>query len=347
MAYLSIAANQSRSAAERSAGEARAAARLAEDRLTAGLIAQGRRELNDNRGLAALAYFAEALRRGADTPGLRFMIALASRGWRDERLVLRELRATAIVALPDGFAIGGADGKIHLYDASARPVGEVQLAIEEIGLLRAHGDRLVAVGRRGVAVLERGHRTVLATIPIASPVASASLGPAADEVVVAAADALRVYGLDGALRRTLARDFSQSDTEPIWGAGHVFLAVGESVQAVDLRTMTAADDRGRRSSPGPSAARTARRSSTSTRTGSSTCSTATARGTRRSGRGSEPIEVLRVRHRRPARRDRRPRARRSTIAGRRRCARCRCRRRTRSCWSGSAATTCGPRRPTA
>ena len=133
MAYLGLAANKSRHLAEKSAGEARTAASLAEDRLTAGLIAQGRRELNDNRGLAALAYFAEALRRGADTPGLRFMIAVASRGLRDEVLVLRGERATGISATPEGFAVATAVGTIRLFD------------VRRSGLFEESGIRGVAV----------------------------------------------------------------------------------------------------------------------------------------------------------------------------------------------------------
>jgi len=145
-ASLSIAANKSRSAAETSAGEARDAAKLAEDRLTAGLIAQGRRELNDNRGVAALAYFAEALRRGADTPGLRTMIAIAERGERDEELVLHDYKAMAITTLPTGFAVGDSAGKLHLFDASAKPAGELPLELEDVYIVRARGTRLA--GRR-------------------------------------------------------------------------------------------------------------------------------------------------------------------------------------------------------
>ena len=43
----------------------------------ASLIAQGKRELNDGRAMPALAYFAAAMRRGADTPGLRAMVSIA------------------------------------------------------------------------------------------------------------------------------------------------------------------------------------------------------------------------------------------------------------------------------
>ncbi|MBA3460475.1 MAG: hypothetical protein H0T46_10970, partial [Deltaproteobacteria bacterium] len=237
MAYLSLAANRSRSQAEHSAGEARDAAKLAEERLTTGLIAQGRRELNDNRGLPALAYFAEALRRGADTPGLRFMIALAARGIPHEKLVLREYKAMAITALPSGFAVGATDGKIHFYDLAAKPIGELALEAELIGILRARGDRIAVIGRTGVTLVDAVKHTAIARIPVKDPVTTADPGPAADEITVVTAAGLTVYGTDGAIRRSLEGDFSQSDAEPVWGTGALFLAVGSSIVAIDRKTM--------------------------------------------------------------------------------------------------------------
>lgn len=237
MAYLSFQANDSRAAAEHSAGEARESARLAEDRLTAGVIAQGRRELNDNRGLAALAYFAEALRRGADTPGLRTMIALAARGMRHEVLVAQDYKAVAITTLPAGFAAGDTTGRIHFYDAAARPIGELALETDGLGILRTRGERLVAIGRTSVALVDATTRTLIARVPTAVPASNADPGPGPDEVTIASSAGLAVYGSDGVVRRAIERDLSQSDAEPVWGAGHVFLAVGTTIVAVDLKTM--------------------------------------------------------------------------------------------------------------
>ncbi|MBL0218183.1 MAG: serine/threonine-protein kinase PknK [Myxococcales bacterium] len=237
MAYLSIDANRSRGDAERSAGDARDAARLAEERLTAGLVAQGRRELNDNRGLAALVYFAEALRRGADTPGLRFMISIAERGLRDEEAVLQEFKATAIATLPGGFVVGDTTGHLHFYDTAARPAGDLAVGLDALAIVRAREARLVVVGKSGVALIDGTTRQVLARVPTKEPVTSADVGPGADELTIASSEGLGVYGTDGKLRRSIERDLSQSDADPVWGTGSVFLAIGTTIVAVDLKTM--------------------------------------------------------------------------------------------------------------
>ena len=237
MGYLSIQANQSRALAEHSAGEAHDAAKLAEDRLTTGLIAQGRRELNDNRGLAALAYFAEALRRGADTPGLRLMISLAGRGLRDEEAVLHQWRAMSITALPTGFAIGDGASNLHLFDAAAHPASDLALGIEEVTLLRARGNRLVASGRRGAVLLDAGTRKVLGRVALSELPTGADAGPAADELTITTAEDITVYGTDGKVRRTLPLELSRSDGEPVWGDHTVFYGISTQLVAIDLVTM--------------------------------------------------------------------------------------------------------------
>ena len=74
----------------RSATKARDAAKLAEERLTASLIAQGQRELNDDRALAALAYFARGAASAAPTRrGCATMVSIASRGRRTSADVSR------------------------------------------------------------------------------------------------------------------------------------------------------------------------------------------------------------------------------------------------------------------
>lgn len=239
MAYLGLAANKSRHAAEQSAGQARTAATLAEERLTAGLIAQGRRELNDNRGLAALAYFGEALRRGADSTGLRLMIAIASRGLRDEVLVLQGERVFGITQLPDpigGFAIGTTAGTVGFFDKSAKRIADLPAGVGEIGLLRTRGDKMIAIARQGLAVIDMPSRTVIATLP-AIGAAFADLGPAPDEITLLTDESISIVGFDGKERRKADYDFSQSDSEPVFGQGHVFVADGEMVRAFDLVTM--------------------------------------------------------------------------------------------------------------
>jgi hypothetical protein len=239
MAYLGLAANKSRNAAEKSAGEARTAAGLAEQRLTTGLIAQGRRELNDNRGLAALAYFAEALRRGADSPGLRLMIAIASRGLRDEVFVLQGERVFGITSLPPevgGFAIGTTTGNVGFFDAKAKRIADVPAGVGEIGLLRVRGTKMIAIARAGLAVIDIPTRTVIAKLP-AIQAAFADLGPGDDEITMLTDDAVVIVGIDGNERRKMAFDFTQSDSEPVFGQGHVFIADGETVRGIDLVNM--------------------------------------------------------------------------------------------------------------
>jgi tRNA A-37 threonylcarbamoyl transferase component Bud32 len=237
MAYLGHEAQQNRRASERSAVAANDAAKLAEERLTTGLIAQGRRELNDNRALPALAYFAEALRRGADSPGLRFMIAVARRGFRDEEIVLRDSRTAAIVALDTGFALGGAEGRVRFYDANARLAGELATGVTQLTLLHARGDRMVAVGAGGLAVIDVATRTVRAKIPRRAPVTTANFGPGPDELAVADEESIVIYGIDGTERRRATIDLSQSDAVPTWGDSAAFLAIGTAIDRLDLRTM--------------------------------------------------------------------------------------------------------------
>ncbi|MDX2093571.1 MAG: protein kinase [Kofleriaceae bacterium] len=237
MAYLRHEAQQSRRTAEHSAVAAHQAAQLAEERLTAGLVAQGRRELNDNRSLAALAYFAEALRRGADSPGLRFMIAIASRGFRDEELVIRDSRTVAIASLDEGFVVGSSEGRLRFFDAKAQPVGELAVGIRNLSLLHASGDRMLAIGDGGVGVVDIANRTLRTMIPRDVPVTTARFGPEPDELTIADEQSVTTYALDGIERRRASIDLSQSDGVPLWGDGTTFLALGTNVELLDLRTM--------------------------------------------------------------------------------------------------------------
>jgi tRNA A-37 threonylcarbamoyl transferase component Bud32 len=236
MAYLGIEATRSRRASERNAAAASEAAQLAEQRLTASLIAQGRTALNDHRELAALAYFAEAIRRGADSPGLRFMISIARRGFRDEERVLRDLGAAALVDLGEGFALGGADGRVRFFDASAQPAGELALDLAELTVLRTQRDHLIAVGTRGVAVVDRDHH-VIAKLALSRQPTTASLGPGPDELAIADEDGITIYGLDGTRRRHAEIDLTRGDLDPVWGDKVAFLAIGAALEVLDLATM--------------------------------------------------------------------------------------------------------------
>ncbi len=245
MGYLSVEANKSRSAAEQSqtaaessAVSAREAAKLAEDRLTTGMIAQGRRELNDNRGLAALAYFGEALRRGADSRGLRYMLAIAGRGIRNEKTIIRNVKTVAMASTSSGFALGTIEGMLQLYESDGTASRTIDLGLGDINVIRATDRRAVVVGRKGIAIVDTDTRSVTATFQLTSePISEAILGPAADEVSVTTAKGVVVYGHDGTLRRTLEIDLNMSDTPPVWGHGTLFVGLSSSLKAIDLRTM--------------------------------------------------------------------------------------------------------------
>ncbi|MCX5746416.1 MAG: hypothetical protein NT062_28395 [Proteobacteria bacterium] len=247
MGYLGLVANRSRAAAEHSATEAHEAAGLAEERLTASLVAQGRRELNDDRGLAALAFFGAALERGADSPGLRLMLGLASRAWPFEKLVVRDLKVSTFVRLaaPGELVVADHFGKLRWYRDGVS-IGELATELGGIFSLRLRGGRLLVVGRSGLAVVDVATRAItlalpLATEPLAATWRADEIGDAiGDEIVVVVAGSLKVFGADGKLRREAALPDDSTDVEPTWGGTGqtMFIALGTTIHAIDTRTMT-------------------------------------------------------------------------------------------------------------
>jgi tRNA A-37 threonylcarbamoyl transferase component Bud32 len=214
MAYLGIAAN-------RSADAARASAALADDRLTTSLVAQGRRELNDSHGLQALAYFAEAMRRGADSPALRLMLGYAGRGRPFERAVYTS-RTNALVADRGQFLIGGADGAVHVYAPTGEERAVIPTHIDNIAELSVSADhRVVASGdhglRGGIAVIDVDRRAVVVELDTEARPWHVRLGPGADEIAVAASDGFRIYDVHGAQRRFHAANQAMAGTDPSIG----------------------------------------------------------------------------------------------------------------------------------
>ncbi|MCX5743466.1 MAG: AAA family ATPase, partial [Proteobacteria bacterium] len=201
MAYLGVVAS-------RNASEATTSARLAEDRLTQSLIAQGRRELNDGRTTPALAYFAEGLRRGADSRGLRLMIAIASRGWKDTRAVIRDAHVTTIVGDGERVITGHESGELRWWRADGTPDGTTPTDLGAVSFLTPGTDgSLVALGRNGVLVLDP-RRTPVARFKPGSIPWEAARGPAVDELceVFGYFDRARVahlFGADGIERFTI------------------------------------------------------------------------------------------------------------------------------------------------
>ena len=237
MASLSVAANRSRSAAEKSEGEARKAAALAEDRLTAGLIAQGRRELNDHRALSALAYFAEVLRRGADTPGLRYMIGIARRGVPNEIAVLHGRHDVVITALDTGFALGDDGDQITLFDGTGAQVATIDPRVDDLQDLRYRDGKLLAVGIEGFAVIDVATRAITATVPFEEGTRDARLGPGADELTYMTGAGVIVVGLDGTKRREAAIALAEPDQFASWSRDRLYAVVDEELRVLDLRTM--------------------------------------------------------------------------------------------------------------
>ena len=250
MAYLGLAADRSRTDAEASAAAARSAASLAEDRLTQALVAQGRRELNDGKAISALAYFAEGLARGVDTPALRFMIAMAERSFRDEKLVLRDRAYTSVATPAAGLVLGDRDGGLTFFGPHLEPQGRLALGIGAVSRIRARGDRLLALGNAKLAIVDRATHTLVTVIAAHTPPAAAHLGPGDDEISSVEHDGIYVYGFDGATRRSVAFDMERDvdgDTMFTTGAKEVVFTVprpgvhgaihGANVAVVDLATM--------------------------------------------------------------------------------------------------------------
>jgi len=239
MLYLSVQANRSRGEAERSATEAHDAAKLAEDRLTQGLIAQGRRELNDGRATQALAYFAEAMRRGSDGIALREMIALGSRGWKWERRVIRPGTFSALTSTAKHLVAGDQGGVVHWWTLTGEPAGELATEIEAIEQIAPlDGERLIVTGQGGIVIIE--DRKIAQRIKVPDVAYMAHLGPGADELTAATHDAFMVFGLDGTLRRKIALEGHETGWQPAFEQHGAFVIVGGqgALTLIDLRAMT-------------------------------------------------------------------------------------------------------------
>jgi tRNA A-37 threonylcarbamoyl transferase component Bud32 len=238
MAYLSSVANDSRERAQRDEARARDAAKLAEDRLTASLFAQGKRELNDGRALQALVYLAEAMRRGTDSTGLREMVSIASRGWRDILLVEHDISQSAITGSPDGWiAAGDSKGHVRWWSDTGKLVDDVDAGIGVISTLHVvPGGGVCAAGRDGIAVLDAKHHVIThirtERVWIANP------GPAPDEVSAIQEGWAIVYGADGTKRRSV-RFTTDLSAEPRFDphGGHFLFWLRGELSSVDLSTM--------------------------------------------------------------------------------------------------------------
>ncbi len=238
MGYLSVQANESRTQAEQSAGAARDAATLAEDRLTTSMVAQGRRELNDGRALASLAYLGEAMRRGADTTAIRTMIGLASRGWRWVKHTDRSDLSTA--GMVGGYlAVADPQGGLRFFDDSARQVGMITTGVAYPQRITDAPGRAVTVGRDAVAIVDTQTFTLLQKLVPETPARLAHLGPGADEVTVFEEAGLVVYGLDGKPRRRHEYN-TESAVEPVIAASgrYALFEHGKELHHIDLQTMT-------------------------------------------------------------------------------------------------------------
>ncbi len=238
MGYLSVQANESRTQAEQSAVAARDAAALAEDRLTTSMIAQGRRELNDGRALAALAYLGEAMRRGADTTAIRTMIGFANRGWRWVKHTDRSDLATASKT-DDYLCVADPQGRLRFFDHRSQEVGALDTGLVYPQRITGIPGRAAAVGRDAIAVVDTKTFALVTTLVPETPARLAHPGPGADEITVFEEAGLIVYGLDGTPRRR--HDYNtQGATEPVIDASGRYALFEHDTQLhhIDLQTMT-------------------------------------------------------------------------------------------------------------
>jgi tRNA A-37 threonylcarbamoyl transferase component Bud32 len=240
MLYLSLQANRSRGDAERSASAAHTSAKLAEDRLTQGLIAQGRRELNDGRSPPALAYFAEAMRRGADSIALREMIALASRGWKWQRRVIRPATFTALTSSATNLIAGDQGGTLHWWTLTGEPAGELATGIENIEEIKPLPDgRLLVTGQGGIVVVTTD-RTIARRLKPDGVAYMARFGPGDGEIVAAEHEAFVIYGPDGTERRRIVLQPAETGWQPAFEQHTKYAVVGGqgALVLIDLQTMT-------------------------------------------------------------------------------------------------------------
>jgi hypothetical protein len=209
MTYLSRQADASRRDAQVNAESARAAAVLAEDRLTRSMIVQGRRELDDGRTPFALAYFAEALRRGGDSEALRLMIGLASWPWRHQRLAWQTTWITMVAHRMGApwFAASDADGHVRWWgvDGAARGSRDFAAGVHRIAVdHRGRSLTATLTGRAVVIDVVGGAPDREVALPDDATYAVA--GPGADEVTAIVATGAVVLGLDGKRRRAAPVD---------------------------------------------------------------------------------------------------------------------------------------------
>jgi tRNA A-37 threonylcarbamoyl transferase component Bud32 len=246
MAYLSIQANDSRHQAETSATKAGEARALAEDRLTQSLIAQGRRELADNRELNALAYFRAALERGANTHALREMISIANRGRSAELHIATGSGMATLVASPAGwFASGDETGTVHYFKADGAPDGEVVTGQPFVSDVRLTPDGGLVLSVADAVLVVDAQRHVAHTVHTKAQPWSAVVGPDPDAITTVDRDGFHVYGLDGTLRRTMPGPPEGTDG-PIAiaaDAKHAAWKAGSTITVADLiagtsRTLT-------------------------------------------------------------------------------------------------------------
>jgi WD40 repeat protein len=134
--------------------DTRAARELAEARLTAGYVEQGRQALLDNKHAEAAAYLTAAWRRDDRSPAVAFMLARAVESLRPERLRLSGHDGTVWWAefSPGGKQIATADDRsARLWDAGT---GELRFTLAHDDMVAsavfsADGHRLATASRDG------------------------------------------------------------------------------------------------------------------------------------------------------------------------------------------------------
>jgi hypothetical protein len=132
------------------------------------------------------------------------------------------------------------DARIHFWnrDGTSRSV----LATETgwvSQLSRMRDDRILAVGRDGIVIIDPATQKIVHRIKPATSPLGANHGPGADEVSSIEEDAIRVYALDGTVRRKLEIPTGMASSIPVFDPTGRYVTNGADgdVSTIDLLAM--------------------------------------------------------------------------------------------------------------
>jgi hypothetical protein len=193
--------------AARHRDQARAATQIAERRFTQALIAQGTTELNQGRPLQALAYFAEALRRGEAGAGLRLQIGMAHQGWQHHRFTERAFRPRAILPSHDHRWLIGINeaGAVRWWDGHGKVLDEVETHVVNFTTVNVDDhDEVLVAGARELVVVSADRRAPLQHVPLRAEARLVQRARGLGGFLVMFDDAIELVSPAGQVLRSLA-----------------------------------------------------------------------------------------------------------------------------------------------